>query len=54
MNTFRISMKYSYKVFEEIYRRESLAIVDFPEVEDGSDSDDIESDDNDDDSSGGK
>ena len=52
MNAFRISMNESYELLvEEIYSRESLAIVDFPELEDGSDSDDIESDD--DDSSGG-
>jgi len=45
-------MNESYELLvEEIYSRESLAIVDFPELEDGSDSDDIESDD--DDSSGG-
>ena len=52
MNAFRISMNESYELLvDEIYSRESLAIVDFPELEDGSDSDDIKSDD--DDSSGG-
>ena len=47
MNALRISDESCEFLFEEIYSRESLALEEFPELEDYSDSDDSESDDGD-------